>query len=104
MTTLDKIKQALEAAGLGDRIGKVHGVCNHSCGLPQQERVMVRPDWSPIDGAHVVVVTAERVSSYGCHYPSNFNDWSSRGGTQYGTPDEMVSLVQQRVEQPKGCW
>jgi hypothetical protein len=104
MTTLDKIKQALVDAGLGDRIGKVHGTCMHSCGLPQRELVMVRPDWSPIDGAHVVVVTAEEVATYGCPYPSGHCDWSLCSQATYTTPDAMVSLVQQRVEPPKGCW
>jgi hypothetical protein len=104
MSTKDKIKQALEAAGLGDRVGGIYGTCMHSCGLPQQELVMVRPDWSPIDGAHAVIVTAEAVATYGCPYPSGHCDWRLIGYAKYGTPDEMLSRVRERVEQPKGCW
>jgi hypothetical protein len=104
MTIKDKIEAALQNAGLSDRIGQFYGTCGHHCGLPQQEMVFVRPDWSPIDGAHTIVVTAEVVSTYGCRYPSNHCNWNLHCSMSYSTPDEMVSLVSQAVGQPKGCW
>lgn len=104
MNAKEQITKTLEDAGLGDRIGKRFGTSGHNCGLPNQTWVSVRPNYSPIDGAHVVLVTTEHVASYVNNYPSNFSDWRLRTRQGYSTPAEMVKAVQQMVKQPQGCW
>lgn len=104
--TKSKIVKALKAAGLGERVGKFYrGSVSHSCGLPtNQTFVLVKPDWSPVDGDHVIAVTTTEVASYGVRIPYNHNNWCRLRGTQYKTPEQMVEAVQEMTAEPKGCW
>jgi hypothetical protein len=102
----DRIVAALQAAGLGERVGKFYsGTVSHSIGLPtNQTFVLVKPDWSPVDGNHVIAVTTTEVASYGVRIPYNYNNWCRLRGKQYKTPEEMAKAVEEMVAEPKGCW
>ncbi len=80
------------------------GNCRHACGLPRIENVWVRPEWSPVDGDHVLLVTADRVIQAICPYPWGNNDWYTRATYAYSTPDELKRILDRLVKQPQGCW
>jgi hypothetical protein len=104
MSIKTAIAEALTKAGHGDRLWRIFGACDHFCGLPNDEGVLVAPTHSPVDGAHALRVTATEVASYVCPYPSNFRDWYPISRQSYTTPEEMVRIVTERIEQPRGCW
>jgi hypothetical protein len=81
-----------------------YGNCRHQCGLPRIESVWVRPDWSPVDGDHVLLVTADRVIQAVCPYPWGDNDWQTRATYAYSTPEELKSILDRLVKPPQGCW
>jgi hypothetical protein len=104
MSVKETIEKTLANAGYEDRLGKCFGTCFHSCGMPRDEGVTVQPDYSPVDGAHVIRVTATEVASYVCHYPSNNFDWHLITRESYDSPEKMLQIVAERIELPTGCW
>ena len=79
-----------------------HGVCGHTCGLPPG--VLVKPGYSPVDGAYTIVVTTTEVMSATCMYPSNHNDWRIRRRIAYTSRDELSRHLRELTVQPRGCW
>ena len=79
-----------------------HGTCGHTCGLPPG--VLVNPEYSPVDGAYTVLVTATEVISAVCVYPSNHNDWRITRRIAYTARDELSRLLRELTVQPRGCW
>jgi len=53
----------------------VCGCAEHSCGMPNMPAARVMPTYSPVHGAHAILVTADEVLQMVCHYPFNFRDW-----------------------------
>jgi len=96
-----RIRKNLEAAGLSRHICAGHTQCNHHCGLPAgQPAVLLLPDWSPIDGAHLVVVTANEVASYAVRRPYTMHNWCRLQGLQYRSTAELRRLVNAFIRQP----
>ena len=81
-----------------------YGDCRHDCGLPRLECAWVEPEWSPIDGDHVLLVTADSVIQAVCPYPWGDSDWRVRATYSYGTPEELKRLLERLVRKPRGCW
>lgn len=81
-----------------------YGNCQHGCGLPHLENVWVRPEWSPVDGDHVLLVTAESVIQAVCPYPWGDNDWQVRATRTYSTPAELKAILDRLARKPQGCW
>lgn len=85
--------------------GGWYGSVGHSCGLPGGSRVLVTPEYSPIDGGAVVIVTPETVSMWVCPYPSNRSDWRWRESFgDYRSSEELKTLLLRATKQPKGMW
>ena len=99
-----QILETLEANGYKDRIGEAYGSWPHGCGLPSCERVCVQPEFSPIDGSHVLLITADQVQSWVLPIPYNHHDWQCRSNRYYRSPEEMLRLLHDMGDQPKGCW
>ena len=78
------------------------GICRHSDGLPPGIRV--KPDYSPIDGAYVLLVTAIDIVSATCRYPSLHNDWRIIRRVPYKSKKELKQSLKTLVTAPKGCW
>ena len=90
--------------GFGFR-GGWYGTSNHSCGLPGGARVLVRPEYSPVDGAAVVVVTPETVSMWVCAYPSNYSNWRQwEDFGEYRSEMGLKLLLENATKQPQGMW
>jgi len=81
-----------------------YGDCQHDCGLPRLECAWVQPEWSPIDGDHVILVGAETVIQAVCPYPWGHNDWRVRATCSYANTDELKRLLDRLVKRPQGCW
>lgn len=96
---LDPIRDWLKAEGF--ELG-CYGTCGHTCGLPPG--VLVKPGYTPIDGAHALLVTTTEVIPATCMYPSNYNDWRIRRRVPYGSRDELNKTLREMVTQPHGCW
>ena len=96
---IDQIREWLVSQGL--EMG-CHGTCGHSCGLPPS--VLVKPGYTPVDGAHTLAVTSTEVLSATCVYPSNYNDWRVRQRVPYATRDDLKSVIAELGNAPKGCW
>lgn len=94
----DRIKQFITDQGY--ELGK-YGYVTHNCGIASG-CLLVKPHYSPIDGGHTVAVYPDRVTSYVCHYPSNYNDWHSQGTYPYKTTEELAELLRKFCERPTG--
>jgi len=101
-TVYAKIKQTLIDNGFGESIGRIYGPTLHTCGIPDPH-IKIRPEYSPIDGDHVIIVTATFVASATCLYPSNYNNWHLNR-YEYSTPEEMIALVTKLAKPDTGCW
>ena len=100
----ESIRECLERNGYKEKLDKVFGTGNHGCGMPGGIRVWVQPNYTPIDGAHVLLVTPTTVESWVLPYPTNYHDWYRRTSMNYGTPEEMMKHVEYLSNQPRGCW
>ena len=96
---LKEIREWLTAEGF--ELG-CHGTCGHGCGLPPS--VLVKPGYTPVDGAHTLAVTATEVLPATCRYPSNYNDWQIRRRVSYGSLNELKRVVSELSIAPRGCW
>ena len=81
-----------------------YGSCGHGDGLPHIDAVRIRPEWSPIDGDHVILVGAAAVIQAVCPYPWGDHDWQIRGRWSYADTDELKSILERLVRRPQGCW
>ena len=99
---LDKMKAFLMKSGYP--LDGKFGSCRHTCGFPQAAFVMVRPEWSPIDGARVILVTFDTVYDCVCPYPSDHHNWKARGTYSYRIPEELTKILDRLVYQEEGCW
>ena len=79
-----------------------HGTCSHTCGLPPG--VLVKPGYTPVDGAYGLLVTATEVLPATCLCPYNYNDWQIRRRIAYGSRDELKRILGELIAQPRGCW
>ena len=79
-------------------------ICAHTCGLPQVQAVWVKPDWSPLDGDHTLLVTADAVLQVVCWQPYNYRDWVIHTSHPYSNTDELKEILDKLVKQPVGCW
>ena len=97
-----KIEEFIVSNGFETGVyGKYCG-CQHSCGLPTG--IKVRPDWSPIDGSHTVVVTEDKVHTCHCNTPYYHRDWHTVGTESYETQAELLEILERRTKPPQNCW
>ena len=96
---LKQIREWLASSGF--EIG-AHGTCSHTCRLPPS--VLVKPGYSPVNGAYGLLVTATEVLSATYFYPSNYNDWQIWRRIPYGSRDELKRILGELIVQPRGCW
>jgi len=96
-----KLREWLKENGYGEG---ANTWCSHTCGLPPTGNRVI-PSYSPIDGAHTVVVTNTHVQSYVCRIPYNYSDWSAHGPARpYETPEQLKEILDEMIQEPKGCW
>ena len=96
---IDQIREWLKSEGF--ELG-CYGTCGHSCGLPPC--LLVKPGFTPVDGAYALAVTATEVLAASCLYPSNHNDWRIRRRTPYTSKADLKQILTESVQPPKGCW
>jgi hypothetical protein len=98
---MDRIRAWLTENGF--REGR-HGSCRHLCGLPRIDAVRVRPEYSPVDGDHMLLVTPDRVIQAVCPYPWGQHDWYTLSVTPYATTEELGRVLTRLAKKPTGCW
>jgi len=81
-----------------------YGGCDHGCGMPQIDAVRVKPDWSPVDGDHTILVATDAVLQMTCAIPYNYNDWTIQARHPYSNTDELKEILDRLVSQSSGCW
>lgn len=103
LSARDQIRNYLAENGMAERIGKVYHCCSHRCGIPSHE-VIIKPDGSPIDGAHAIVITTTHVMSATCSIPFNHHNWHIRHQVEYDNKERMLELVKNLAIKKEGCW
>ena len=103
----EKIKKIVKNE-MGFQLG-IYGECQHTIGLPNETYVMVRPNYSPIDGACVVLVTPTKCKKYTCKYPSAYNEWNLYEadlyeGDNYRDLHELKEALNILVNEDPGFW
>jgi len=81
-----------------------YGGCRHSCGIPQLQGTSVRPSYSPVDGAHTLIVTPTHVMRFTCRIPYNYNDWMCVETRKYTSKEQLLTILSEMTNQPQGCW
>jgi hypothetical protein len=94
-----KLEEFIELKGY--KLG-TYGSVRHGCGLPHG--IQIKPNYSPIDGDHTLVVTGEKVMSCVCSYPWMHNNWRIRSSNSYSSPEELEKIIKEMANPPKGCW
>jgi len=80
----------------------VYGGAKHSCGLPHG--IKIKPDYSPIDGSHTLIVSGTMVKSCVCPSPWGHNDWRVYSSRSYNSPEELAKIIEEMSNPEKGCW
>ena len=97
---IEKVKQFLTENGFKE--GR-YGLAQHNCGIAP-ESILVKPDWSPVDGDHTLAVTTDRVISMTVLIPYNNHDWQIRASWPYTSPEQLKEILDREVKTPAGCW
>lgn len=80
------------------------GPGQHRAGLPPC--VMLKPEWTPVDGDHAVCVTPRSVLRAVLHTPFNFSTWKTVGHQDYATLAELKAILETPgfIHIDPGCW
>lgn len=95
--------EALGAAGMGERLGKLYCTsaerrqvafrdAPHKTGLPQFDMV-VGPDYSPINGYHGIFISGQEVMSWVLPEPGDSHQWQLRERERFGDIEQLVDMV-----------
>lgn len=95
-----KIKDFLTARGF--QFG-VFSSCQHRNGI-DYHCVLVKPKYSPVDGAYTIAVDPVSVKGWVCQIPYNYNNWQLVWQKTYNNPDELVAILEEKMSPPAGCW
>ena len=100
----------LERQGLSARLGRVYvagipepvkplAFVPHLDGLPDFD-MCVAPDWSPVDGAHGVLISERGVFAALVPAPVDENRWRIMRSSPYDSDAEMVAVLKRYIEKP----
>ena len=102
-----KIKDFLISKGyeLGscDEKGNKTLACSHTCGIPSNG-VLVKPNYSPIDGSHTLLVTPTSINRYVIKTPYFHHEWQIQSSRTYGTAKDLEKHLNRMLNAPVGCW
>ena len=76
----------------------------HKIGLPKRKYALVRPEYSPIDGACTILVTPVSVSKYTIKIPFMNNEWVLHRKHEYKNKTKLLELLNEYTLEPKGDW
>jgi hypothetical protein len=83
-------------------LDQVFGTCCHNHGIPDVLYWGVQPQYSPVQGACVLLVTLTRVDRYVCKTHSKV--WERECTRAYDTTARLEDILEELTEQPVGCW
>lgn len=81
----------------------VYGTCQHRIGI-DYACALVKPRYSPVDGAYTIAVDPVSVKGWVCQIPYNYNKWQLTWQKSYSSPEELVAILEEKVLPPVGCW
>jgi len=73
----------------------------HKIGLPIRTYLMIRPKWSPCDGACSILVFSDSISRSTLKIPFNSHEWNLGPFVHYSTRKELVELLKELTEEPR---
>jgi hypothetical protein len=76
----------------------------HSIGLPKRTYVMVKPEYSTVDGTSTIVVTAYYIAKYNLKIPYEHNEWKIEEAINYDSKAKLIELLDEWTKEPKGVW
>jgi hypothetical protein len=76
----------------------------HRIGLPNKTYVMVKPEYSLVDGSMVVLVSADRITRYTLIKPYMHHEWRHNKTMPYSNKSELVRDLTKMIREPKGPW
>jgi hypothetical protein len=76
----------------------------HKIGLPTRKYSLVKPEYSPIDGACTILVTPISISKYTLKIPYMYNEWVLVVKHSYSNKIKLLELLKEYVPEPKGDW
>ena len=79
------------------------GSCEHSVGMDYY-CARIKPSYSPVDGAYTIAVDPEKVTAWVCYKPYNYTLWFPRWQKRYQSKEELLSILNDAVHPPTGCW
>lgn len=81
----------------------VFGVCQHKAGIGYA-CAYVKPKYSPRDGSYTITVDPTMVKGWTCSPPYNYTTWWQLWEKSYTSPEELVSILNEKISPPVGCW
>ena len=76
----------------------------HKIGLPGRKYSLVKPEYSPVDGACTVMITPVSISKYTIKIPYMNNEWILNKKHTYKDKIELLELLNKYTIEPKGAW
>lgn len=108
----DELLALIDSAGYGERVDKVYYAQSdtptkafasvvHRSGLPAFE-VVLAPDYTPKNGVHAVLVTANSVYTAALCYPEKDHQWQVLINKPFDEDYEMLELLTEMIVLPEG--
>ena len=76
----------------------------HKIGFPKRKYTLVKPEYSPIDGACTILVTPVSVSKYTIKIPFMDNEWKLHKKHEYRNKVKLFELLNKYTSEPEGDW
>lgn len=80
-----------------------YGTCNHRVGF-DYHCALVKPDYSPIIGSYAITVDPVSVKGWICRMPYAYNIWTCVWRVPYNSPEQLVTILNEKIRPPVGCW
>ncbi len=96
-----QIQDFLTAKGF--EFGFYGSTCTHRIGI-DYHCALVRPKYSPIDGAYTIAVDPVSVKGWICRMPYTYNIWTCVWRVPYNSPEQLVTILNEKIRLPVGCW
>jgi hypothetical protein len=76
----------------------------HKIGLPNKTYILVKPEYSLVDGSMTILVSADCMARYTLLKPYMHHEWRLNKTIPYSNKSELVRDLSKMAKEPKGPW
>ena len=99
---LNKIREFIKENGFEEGVYRRDDIESHFYGAPTG--IHVKPEYTPIDEAYMLVVITDTVFCCVLPHPTLRHNWRPRDIFHYKTKEELLDILKKHVARPVNCW